>query len=87
MLSVSAVHPSLLALAVVAVAVGPLDDAGGAVADLPVSVPVIGLGPGHVHHAGEEEHQRQAAQEEQAGGRGGGALHGCGWFLARCGVE
>ena len=37
-LAISAVHPALLALAVVTVAVGALDDAGGSVAHLAVAV-------------------------------------------------
>ncbi len=57
---VAAVHPPLLALAVVAGAVGALDDAGGAVGA--VLVPGLGAG-GAVHH-----HQQH---EEEGGGRGG----------------
>ena len=41
MLVIAAVHPSLLALAVVALAVGALDDAGGAASRL-VAVTVAG---------------------------------------------
>ncbi len=59
-LSVSTVHPSLLALAVVAGAVGSLDDAGGAVG----SVLVPGLGAGGAVH-------RHQQHEEEGGGRGG----------------
>ncbi len=64
-LPVSAVHPSLLALAVVAVAVGALDDAGGAGAGLvPVAVAVVSRGlarqEGQGHH-GQGGQQRQGA--------------------------
>ncbi len=60
MLAVPAVHPSLLALAVVAGAVGPLDDARGAVG----AVLVPCLRP----RRPVQGHQQQ---QEEGGGRGG----------------
>ena len=70
MLPVSAVHPALLALAVVAVAVGPLDDAGR-----PVALVVAGLGLARQRGQG---HHGQRAQQRQR------ALHFCfGSLLAR----
>ncbi len=71
-LPVPAVHPPLLALAVVAVAVGPLDDAGR-----PVPLVVSGLGLARQRGQG---HHGQGAQQRQR------ALHGVlcfGSFLAR----
>ncbi len=65
---VSAVHPSVLALAVVAGAVGSLDEAGGAVG----AVLVTGLG------AGGGLRQEEDEEEEGGGGqgdRGGGLGH------------
>ena len=60
---VTAVHVALLTLAVMAVAVGALDDTGGAAGALVMAV--AGLGLAHVH--GQEDHE--GGKKEQ------GALH------------
>ncbi len=71
MLPVPAVHPALLALAVVAVAVGPLDDAGR-----PVALVVAGLGLARQRGQG---HHDQGAQQRQR------ALHFLFWiFFGTC---
>ncbi len=67
---VSAVHPSLLALAVVAGAVGALDDARCAVGAVFVSVSVACLGAGGT--------LSQEEDEEEGGGGGGQGEGGLG---------
>ncbi len=73
-LPVSAVHPSLLALAVVAGAVGALDDAGGAVGA--VLVPGLGAGGAVHHHQQHEEEGGGRGGKDQAGGGGGHLFFG-----------
>ncbi len=71
---VAAVHPSLLALAVVALAVRPLDDAGRAAGRLavPVAVPVAAQGGGWQgeQRQGKEEDGGEGEEEGGGGGRG-----------------
>ncbi len=66
MLAVSAVDPSLLALAVVTGAVGSLDDTGGAAGVLVVA------GVRGLHAQGQDDHDGGQRQEDQAGGGGAG---------------
>ncbi len=66
---VPAVHPPVLALAVVAGAVGSLDEAGGAVG----AVLVTGLGAGRAVHR-HQEHEEEGGGGGQEGDGGGGGL-------------
>ena len=73
---VPAVHPPVLALAVVAGAVGSLDEAGGAVG----AVLVTGLGAGRAVH-------RHQEHEEEGGGGGQGDGGGLGHFFPALRLE
>ena len=70
---VTAVDPSFFALAVVAGAVGSLDDASGAIRALMMTVvafAVEGLGPARLVQEREHEQNGGGAQEEGGGGLG-----------------